>query len=192
VEKGTLMLTQNRVLDIYRFSGALLEGHFKLNSGYHADKFLQSAAVLQYPEYTTALCGEIAAQIKVQPIDAVIGPAFCGILVAYEVAKALETKAIFGEIRYGNISFRPKFNIREEDRVVVVDDVLTTGESISKIIELIHDEGARVVATGFIIDCSDGVDFGIPKVALAKIKYNRYLPFECPMCRDGSIPVEPF
>jgi len=192
VAKGISMLTQNRVLDIYRFSGALLEGHFKLNTGYHTDKFLQSAAALQYPEYTTALCGEIAARIKVQPIDAVIGPGLCGILVAYEVAKALGTRALFGEVQYGNINFRPEFNIREGERVVVVDDVLTTGGAVSKIIELVDDEGARVVATGFIIDCSDGMDFGIAQIALAKMEYNMYLPFECPMCRDGSIPVESF
>lgn len=186
------MLTQERVLEIYKFSGALLEGHFKLNTGYHTDKFLQSEAVLQYPEYTTALCGEIAAQIKVQPIDVVIGPALCGMLVAYEVAKALETRALFSEINYGNINFRPELNIREGERVIIVDDILTTGESVSKIIELVNDKGARTVATGFIIDCSDVLDFGIPKVVLAKIEYKTYLPFECPMCRDGSVAVEPF
>jgi len=186
------MLTQERVLEIYRFSGALLEGHFKLNTGYHTDKFFQSAAALQYPEYTTALCGEIAAQIKVQPIDVVIGPALCGILIAHEVARTLGTRAIFSEVNYGNLNFRPELNIREGERVVVVDDILTTGETVSKIIELIGDKGARAVAAGFIIDCNDVVDLGIPKIALAKVEYNTYFPFECPMCINGSVAIATF
>lgn len=185
------MLTQERVLEIYKFLGGLLEGHFKLNTGYHTDKLFQSAAVLQYPEYTTALCGEIAAQIKVQPIDIVIGSALCGMLVAYEVAKVLGARALFSEIHYGNINFKPELNIREGERVVVVDDILTTGETVAKIIEVVDNKGARPIATGFIIDCGDAVDFGLPKVALAKVEYNTYLPFECPMCRDGSVAVAP-
>ena len=91
------MLTQERVLDIFQHSGALLEGHFRLRSGLHSDRFLQTAVVLQYPEYASALCAEIVARVKVEAVDIVIGPAIGGVILAHEVAKELGARALFGE-----------------------------------------------------------------------------------------------
>ena len=194
------MLTQEQVLEIFRLSGGLLKGHFRLRSGLHSDSFLQSAAVLQYPEYATALCGAIADRIKVRPIDMVIGPAIGGVIIAYEVAKAMDARAMFGEKRDGKMMLRPGFEIKAGERVVVVDDVLTTGGSVSQLIDIVQQNGASVVATGFIVDRSGNFEqtliikdeaIDIPKIALVTTVFPTYKPERCPMCRSGSKPVEP-
>ena len=186
------MLTQERVLEIFQNSGALLTGHFRLRSGLHSDRFLQTAVVLQYPEYASALCAEMAARVKVEAVDIVIGPAIGGVILAYEVAKALGARALFGEKSGDQMTLRPGFKIGPRDRIVVVDDVLTTGGSVFKLIDLSRQYQAQVVATAFIIDRSARpIDFGVPTVSLAKIDIPTYTPDECPMCKEGIPLVEP-
>lgn len=188
-----LMLSQERVLEIFEHSGALLAGHFRLESGQHSDRLLQSAAVLQFPEYASAIGAEIAARVKVEAIDVVIGPAVKGVILAYEIAKALGARALFGEERGEAMILRPGFKIEPRDRIVVVDDVLVSGESVFKLIDLSHQHQAQVTAIAFIIDCSASfIDFGAPKVSLARIDIPTYMPEVCPMCKeDAPLLVEP-
>ena len=186
------MLTQERVLDIFQHSGALLEGHFRLRSGLHSDRFLQTAVVLQYPEYASALCAEIAARVKVEAVDIVIGPAIGGVILAHEVAKELGARALFGEKSGDRMILRPGFKIEPRDRIVVVDDVLTTGGSVLKLIDLSRQCQAQTVAAAFIIDRSAmPIDFGVPTVSLAKIDIPTYTSDKCPMCKEGTPLVEP-
>ena len=191
-----LMLTQERILEIYQNSGALLTGHFRLRSGLHSDRFLQSAAVLQYPEHASALCAELAMQVredlKPDRVDIVIGPAIGGVILAYEVARTLGARAMFGEKNGDQMFLRPGFKIQAGDRIAVVDDVLTTGGSVFKLIDLSRRHQGQVVAAAFLIDrSSTPIDFGAPKVSLVTLDIPTYPPAECQMCREGIPLVEP-
>jgi orotate phosphoribosyltransferase len=186
------MLTQDRILEIFQGSGALLAGHFRLRSGLHSDRFLQTAVVLQYPEYASAFGAEIAARVKVEAVDVVIGPAIGGVILAHEVARALGTRALFGDKSNDEMILRPGFKIEPRDRVVVVDDVLTTGGSVFKLVNLSRRYRAQVMAAAFIIDRSaTPIDFGVPTISLATIDIPTYAPDECPMCEQGIPLVEP-
>lgn len=186
------MLTQDRILEIFQGSGALLKGHFQLRSGLHSDRFLQTAVVLQYPEYASVLGAEIAARIEVEAVDIVIGPAIGGVILAYEVARALDARALFGEKYNGGMILRPGFKIEPRDRVVVVDDVLTTGGSVFKLINLSRQYRAQVEAVAFIIDRrTKPIDFGAPTISLATVDIPTYTPDKCPMCRQGIPLVKP-
>lgn len=186
------MLSKDKVLEIYRNSAALLEGHFQLRSGKHSSIFLQSAAVLQYPEYAAALCGELANRVRVEAIDVVIGPAIGGVIMAYEMASKLGAKALFGEKSGDSMLLRPGFEIQPMERVLVVDDVLTTGGSVRKIMDLVHESGASVVSVACFIDRSLGtVDLGVPVQCLVTLDLPNHLPADCPMCAEGQPLVEP-
>lgn len=186
------MLDPKRVLDALQHSDALQTGHFRLRSGMHSDRFLQTAIVLQYPEYGSAIGAEIASRVKVKGIDTVIGPASRGIILAYEVARALGARAMFGDKRGDETVLHPGFKIQPRDRVVVVDDMLTVGRSVLQLMNLTQQYQAQVVATGFIVDCSSPpVDFGVPKVSLAQLDIPTYNPSDCPMCAEGVPLVNP-
>lgn len=186
------MLNQDRVLEIFQFSGALLAGHFQLRSGLHSDRFLQTAVVLQHPAYTSAIGTEIADRVRGYRADIVIGPAIGGVILAYDVARVLGARAMFGEKNGDQMTLRPGFNIAPRDRIVVVDDVLTTGGSVFKLVNLCRRYGAQVVVTAFIVDRSTTpIDFGVPTISLAAIDIATYASDECPMCRQGIPLVEP-
>lgn len=186
------MLAQDRILEIFQDSGALLTGHFRLRSGLHSDRFLQTAVVLQYPEYASAFAAEIAAQVKVEAVDVVIGPAIGGVILAYEVARTLGARALFGEKSGDQMTLRPGFKIEPRDLIVVVDDVLTTGGSVSKLVNLSRQCRAQVAAAAFIVDRSaTPIDFGAQTISLAKIDIPTYAPGECPLCQRGIPLVEP-
>jgi len=188
------MLNREEVLEIYRKTNALLHGHFKLRSGLHSDSFLQSAAVFQYPEYAVQICNSLAQKIKTdKKIDIVIGPAIGGVITAHEVAKALKARAIFGEKDGKDGMFlRPGFEIQAGDNIVIVDDVLTRGTSVAKLIKLVEENKGNVVTSAFIIDRSgDNEIFNLPKISLVKIDIPTYHPSECPMCKSGERLLEP-
>lgn len=186
------MLTQDRILEIFQGSGALLNGHFQLRSGLHSDRFLQTAVVLQYPEYASVLGVEIASRIEAEAVDIVIGPAIGGVILAYEVARALGARALFGEKNGDQMTLRPGFKIEPNNRIVVVDDVLTTGGSVFKLVNLSRQYRAQVVAAAFIIDRSaTPIDFGAPTISLATVDIPTYTSDKCPMCRQGIPLVEP-
>ena len=184
-------MTTEQVLEIFETTGALLKGHFRLRSGLHSDCFLQTAVVLQYPEIATQLCKQLSNQID-NEVDVVIGPAIGGVIIAHEIAQALVARAIFGEKRDGEMILRPGFQINSGDRVLVVDDVLTTGGSVSKLIDLTRQHEGEVVAVAFLVDRSSSpIDFGVPQFCLANIDVSTYHPEDCPMDKAGIPIVEP-
>ncbi len=184
------MLEPVDVLELYKATGAYLEGHFLLASGQHSAKFLQSTTVMQFPQHAEAFGRAIAALFSEKP-DFVIGPAMGGIVLAHETAKALGCRALFAEKELGGtMAIRSAFSIRAEERFIVVEDVMTTGGSLKKTIVAAEKAGARCVGIGCIIDrgLADLGDYPHPR-ALVKLEFPTYSPADCPLCRAG-IPLE--
>jgi orotate phosphoribosyltransferase len=185
-------MTQEEVLDIYRSTGALLSGHFLLSSGLHSDRYLQSALVLQQPEIATKLCASLADHFRDLRIEVVIAPALGGVFVSHETARALGVRAIFAERVNGELTIRRGFSIRPGERVLVVEDVITTGKSTRETIEVVRSSGGEVAGAGALVDRSGGTaELGVPYRALVTLAVPTYLPQDCPLCRSGSAPVKP-
>jgi len=190
-------LTEREVLEIFQKSGALLSGHFRLSSGLHSGKYLQCALVLQYPDLAEKLCNQLASRLELRgsKIDAVISPAIGGIIVGQEVAKVLGCRAIFYEREEGKMKLRRGFEIRKEERVVVVEDVITTGGSVKEIVEIVQGMGGKVEGIGVIVDRSkpslsdELATLNLPLNSLLRIDIETYSPEECPICKKG-IPLQ--
>lgn len=186
------MLTQEQVLEVFERTGVLLEGHFRLTSGLHAAKYLQCAQLLQYPHEAGPLCEQLAEYFKDAGATVVAGPATGGIILAYEVAKALGVKNIFGEREDGVMTFRRGFKVEPTDKVLVLEDVVTTGGSVKELIECVRAAGAEVVGVASLVNRSGGrVDFGVPFKSLVNLDITTYQPDECPMCKEGSVAYKP-
>ena len=179
-------------LDLFRQAGALLEGHFKLSSGLHSDKYLQSALVLQYPEFASALGEALAERLRHLDPTVVLSPALGGIVIGQEVGRALGVRAIFAERQEGKLVLRRGFSLSPSDRVVVIEDVLTTGGSTRETIDVATGAGATVVGAGSIINRgkNEGA-LGLPFVALVTMEVPAYQPDDCPMCQRGEPVVKP-
>lgn len=186
------MYTQEQVLEIFARTGVLLEGHFRLTSGLHAAKYLQCAQLLQYPHEAGPLCEQLASYFKNAGTTVVAGPATGGIILAYEVAKALGVKNIFGERENGVMTFRRGFKLEPTDKVLVLEDVVTTGGSVKELIACVKEAGAEVVGVASLVNRSGGrVDFGVPFKSLVNLDITTYQPEECPMCKEGSVAYKP-
>ncbi len=186
------MFTQEQVLEVFERTGVLLEGHFRLTSGLHAAKYLQCAQLLQYPHEAGPLCEQLADYFKDAGATVVAGPATGGIILAYEVAKALGVKNIFGERENGVMTFRRGFKLEPTDKVLVLEDVVTTGGSVKELIECIKAAGAEVVGVASLVNRSGGrVDFGVPFKSLVNLDITTYDPEDCPMCKEGSVAYKP-
>src|SRR5918911_2354353 len=180
------------VMDRFRRTGALLEGHFVLTSGLHSDRYLQCALVLQHPTETEALGRAIAERFRHEGVETVAAPAIGGIVIGYEVARALDAKSIWTEREQGRMTLRRGFTIRPGESVLVVEDVITTGGSTRETIDALREAGARVVAAASIIDRSGGrADVGVPRVALATLDVPALVPAACPLCAQGIPAVKP-
>jgi orotate phosphoribosyltransferase len=185
-------MTQTEIMDILKKTGVLMEGHFRLTSGRHSGRYLQCAQVLQYPKYSEIIGKEIASRFKDADIDTVIGPALGGVIIAYEVARALGVKSLFTEREDGKMKMRRGFCINEGEKVLVVEDVITTGGSVNEVMEILVQEGAQVVGVGVIVDRSAGkVNFGVPTESLVSLDIESYSPAECPLCQQGLPLVKP-
>lgn len=186
------MYTQEQVLEIFERTGVLLEGHFRLTSGLHAAKYLQCAQLLQYPHEAGPLCEQLAEYFKDSGATVVAGPATGGIILAYEVAKALGVKNIFGERENGVMTFRRGFKVEPTDKVLVLEDVVTTGGSVKELIECVKAAGAEVIGVASLVNRSGGrVDFGVPFKSLVNLDITTYQPDDCPMCKEGSVAYKP-
>ncbi len=186
------MLSKEEVLEIFKKSEALLEGHFRLTSGRHSNRYMQCAQVLQYPKYTAMLCNEIAEHFQAEKIDVVIGPAMGGITVAYEVGRNLGLRTIFTEREQGIMTLRRNFQISPGEKVLVVEDVVTTGGSVQEVINVVKAKGGEVVGVGVLVDRSNGqVDFGVPTKAVLQMEVVSFEPEECPLCKEGIPVVKP-
>ncbi len=185
-------LSPEEVLNIFRESEALLEGHFRLTSGRHSRQYMQCAKVLQYPHHAARLGEALAESFRDQGIDLVIGPAMGGILVAHEVGKALGTKAIFTERENGEMKLRRGFELQPGQKVLVVEDVITTGGSVREVIEVVEAYGAEPVGVGVLVNRSGGkADFGVPLASLLEIEIESFEPESCPLCAEGIPAVKP-
>ena len=185
-------MTSQEVLDIYQKTGALLTGHFLLSSGLHSEQYLQSALVLQQPDIATRLCAVLAAPFKNDKIDLVIAPALGGVFVSHETARALGVRALFAERVNGELTLRRGFTIKPGERVLVVEDVITTGKSTKETIEVVKKAGGVVVAAASLIDRSGGTaELGVPYRSLVTLKVPTYAAESCPLCKAGSTPIKP-
>lgn len=185
-------MTSDQILDIYKKTGALLTGHFLLSSGLHSEQYLQSALVLQHPETATRLCGALAEHFKNSRIEVVIAPALGGVFVSHETARALGVRALFAERVNGELTLRRGFTIKPGERVLVVEDVITTGKSTKETIEVVKKTGGVVIAAGSLVDRSGGkADIGVPYKSLVTLSVPTYAPESCPLCKAGSTPIKP-
>lgn len=181
------MLSRSDVLRMFHDSGALLSGHFLLSSGLHSPSYLEKFLVLQHPQYVQPLCEEIASRFKDAVIDVVLGPTTGGVLLAYEVAKQLGTRGIFAERdKSGERVLRRGFAIQPHERVLVVDDILTTGGSLVETLKVVDAAGATLAGIAVLADRSSK-SFSSPYSyeALLRLEVEQYQPETCPLCRDG-------
>ena len=168
----------------------MLEGHFLLTSGRHSDKYMQCAKLFQNAEISEKFAKELAS--KFDGIDLVVGPAIGGIILAYEVSRQLGVPNIFAERENGAMKLRRGFSVDKGDRVLVVEDVVTTGGSVKEVIELLQNMDAIVAGVGSIVDRSNGqVNFGVPFKAVLSMEVVSYPPDDCPMCKSGIPAVKP-
>ncbi len=181
--------SQNEIMEIFLKTEALLNGHFLLTSGRHSNQYFQCAKVLQYPNYTEQVCEKIVDYFNSYDIDTVVSPAMGGIIVGQEVARQLNKRSIFAEREDKNLVLRRGFEIKPGEKVLVCEDVVTTGGSVFEVIEIVKRSGGNLVGVGFLVDRSNGkVNFGVPQISALKLEVVSYLPEECPMCKEG-IPV---
>lgn len=180
-------MTSSDVIDMFKASGALLEGHFRLTSGLHSSGYLQCALVLQHPRHAEELGAALADRARDLKATAVLSPALGGIVIGHEVARALGVRALFVERQDGAMLLRRGFTLRPDDRVFVVEDVVTTGGSTRETMAVAQAHRATVVGAGSIVN--RGIEkLGVPYFALTDVTLPTYEPANCPLCRDG-VPV---
>ena len=177
---------------LLRSTGAVLEGHFKLASGRHSGIYVEKFRIMENPEATSTLCGMIAEHFHDAGATMVVGPAMGGVILAYETARHLGLRSIFTEKdKNGVHHFDRGFAVAPGQPVLVVDDVLTTGGSVKRVLAVLEEAGANVVGVGFLIDRTNGgVDFGVPLYACHSMSVVSYAPDECPLCKQGLELVE--
>ncbi|WP_206812938.1 orotate phosphoribosyltransferase [Paradesulfitobacterium ferrireducens] len=181
-----------RMLQIFRESGALLEGHFLLTSGRHSAEYMQCAQVLQYPHLAAELGEHLARSWQGKGIETVIGPAMGGVLVAHEVGKALGVRSLFTERENGVMRLRRSFQLAPGEKVLVVEDVITTGGSVKEVLAVVQEAGAVPLGVGVLVDRSGGkVDFGVPLTSLLRLEIASYEPADCPLCQQGIPWIKP-
>lgn len=186
------MLNNQEIESIFRKANVLQEGHFCLTSGRHSARYMQCAQVLQYPEYTKILCKELASRFAGEHIDTVIGPAMGGIIIAFEVAKHLNARSLFAERTDGAMQLRRGFAIDEGERVLVVEDVVTTGGSVQEVIDVVKNLGGNVVGVASLVDRSkNGNPFEYKFESLMRADFETYAPEECPLCASGAPITKP-
>lgn len=180
------------LLLIFQQTGALLEGHFQLTSGLHSPRYLQCALVLQYPRHAERVGRALAARFNREQVSAVVAPAIGGIIVAHETARALGVRALFTEREAGTMTLRRGFHIEEGERVLVVEDVITTGGSTRETIAAVTRAGGVVVGAGSIVDRSGGdASLDVPRAALLTLHVPAYDPAQCPLCDKGTPAIKP-
>lgn len=180
-------MTEAQVKELFLKTQAIMEGHFLLTSGLHSPMYVEKFNVLQHPVYTEQLCQALAEKFKDQNIQTVVGPVTGGILLAHEVGKALGTRAIFTERENGKMTFRRGFKLEPGERVLIVEDIVTTGGSVKEVIDVVREHQGIPVAVGLLVDRSGGsVDFGdVPYQSLLQLDVVTYDPADCPLCKSN-------
>jgi orotate phosphoribosyltransferase len=189
-----MIIKTEEVMKKFEDAGAIQKGHFKLTSGVHSDTYIQCAQIMQHPEFMHNLCSELGKKFRGDDIDVIVGPAIGGIIMAHVMARVLGpwVRAIFTERENGKMTLRRSFEIKEGEKVLVVEDVTTTGSSVREVIDIVKLRKGKVVGVGVLIDRSGGeVDFGIKTEKLLTVDIKTYLPEECPLCKKGIPVVKP-
>lgn len=183
-------MTQDEVKELFIKTGAIMEGHFLLTSGLHSPLYVEKFQVLQHPKYTEQLCIALAEKFLEDNIEVVVGPITGGILLAHEVGKRLGTRAIFTERENGKMTLRRGFVIKPGERVLIVEDIVTTGGSIKEVLNVVVEQGGIPVGIGMLVDRSGGkASFGeVPYKALLNLDVTTYDPSNCPLCKE-NIPM---
>lgn len=187
-------MSKEEVLKLFRDTGALFDGHFRLSSGLHSPQYFQCAKVLQYPRHAELLCGEIARRYASEKIDLVISPALGGIVVGQEVGRQLGTRSIFAERADGVLQLRRGFEIRSGERALVCEDVVTTGGSMGEVMEIVRKEGGVVAGAGCIVDRSNGKVRGPDGEAVFSLLTMDVVTYKlegCPLCKQRIPLVKP-
>lgn len=180
-------MNQERLMKLFRDSGALQNGHFQLSSGLHSDVYFQSALVLQNPDRAEVIGRALGALLRDVHPEVVVGPALGGVIVGWEVARALDVRGLFTERKDGDMKLRRGFTLEKGERVVVIEDVVTTGKSTRETIGVLNDAGGEVVGVGAIVDRSGGrADFGVPFHSLLSLPVEAWSPGSCPKCAEGA------
>lgn len=183
------------LIDVLRASGALKEGHFLLASGRHSDRYVEKFDLLRNPAATSEACRGIAARFAPEKIDVVAGPTTGGIILAFETARQLGVEAAYAERASDGSSrreFRRGATFRAGSRVLVVDDILTTGGSVRETLAALAQQPVEVVGISVLVDRSGGtVEFGVPLFPLAQLAIDTWAPEECPLCARGVALVKP-
>ena len=189
-----MIIKTEEVMKKFEEAGAIQKGHFKLTSGVHSDTYIQCAQIMQHPEFMHNLCSELGKKFRGDDIDVIVGPAIGGIIMAHVMARVLGpwVRAIFTERENGKMTLRRSFEIKEGEKVLVVEDVTTTGSSVREVIDIVKLRKGKVVGVGVLIDRSGGeVDFGIKTEKLLTVDIKTYLPEECPLCKKGIPVIKP-
>ena len=179
-------MTNEEITQCFLDSGALLEGHFKLRSGLHSNRFFQAALLLQYPDIAEKVCSELAAKFADKGITAVISPAVGGLIVGHELAKALGVRAIFADKENDELILKRGFSIGKGEKILVGEDVVTRGGRVQQTVDLVKELGGEVAGIAVIVDRSMGnASFDIPHDSLMKLELETYDPESCPLCEKG-------
>lgn len=189
-----MIIKTEEVMRKFKEAGAIQKGHFKLTSGVHSDTYIQCAQVMQHPEFMHNLCSELGKKFRGDDIDVIVGPAIGGIIMAHVMARVLGpwVRAIFTERENEKMTLRRSFEIKEGEKVLVVEDVTTTGSSVREVIDIVKSRKGKVVGVGVLIDRSGGkVNFGVKTEKLLTIDIKTYLPEECPLCKKGIPAIKP-
>jgi orotate phosphoribosyltransferase len=169
-----------------------MEGHFILTSGLHSGQYIEKFRILEQPRYTEMLCKDIAEFFRKGNVSVVVGPMTGGIILAYETARQLGVKSIFTERVDGKMKFKRGFKLNEQDRVLIVEDIITTGGSIFEVIEEVTKFKSKIIGLGYLIDRSNGkVKFPIPSHPLLTLNIESYTKDECPFCKAGVTAAKP-
>jgi len=185
-------MDSNQILEHFRQTEALLEGHFILSSGLHSPNYLQCARALQHPTDAAKFGKAIASHFTDANIETVASPAIGGLIIGFAVAQVLNVRFIWTERENGAMTLRRGFSVKENERILVVEDVITTGGSTRECIEALEKQAARIVGAASIIDRSNGkADTGAPRIALASLDVPSYKTEDCPLCARGEIAVKP-
>jgi len=185
-------MNTEQTLQLFREAEALLEGHFQLTSGLHSSQYFQCAKILQYPQHAEKLCRVAQQNFSQQRIEAVIAPAVGGIIVAHEVGRLLQTRVLFAERQDGKMSLRRGFQIAPGEKILVCEDVVTTGGSAQEVVNLVGEAGGEVVGVFCIVDRSNGkANFGVPLLSTLQLAPETYSPDVCPLCAAGGTAEKP-
>ena len=179
-------MKEQEILSLFKETGALLSGHFRLSSGLHSGNYFQCALLLQHPIVAEKMCRQLASYFKDDKPTCVVAPALGGVIVSYETARALTARALFTERVEGRMVLRRGFEIKKGDRVLVVEDVITTGLSTSEVLDAVRSTGAKIIGAGCIVDRSGKIlDFGVKLKSLVRLDFSTYRQEDCPLCKKG-------